>query len=137
MTKMVKNFYWLKTPFEGHENEPKNSIFIHIGKMSSSGKYCFECGTTYHVEGTKANAIKNSSYEKCPMCGKPRKDAILAYSFTWTVMKHKKVLQGFVSIHSDAKVVVDEHDVKYSAKEFLDFVDVNCPIQSQLPRMFS
>ena len=66
---MAKNFYWLTSPYEGHENEERDSIYVHIGKMAVAGKYCYDCGTTYHIEGTKANAIRSGSFEKCPFCG--------------------------------------------------------------------
>ena len=134
---MAKNFYWLTSPYEGHENEERDSIYVHIGKMAVAGKYCYDCGTTYHIEGTKANAIRSGSFEKCPFCGKPRKQATNAYKFTWTVMKHKEALEGFVRINSPIKIVLDEENNGYTAKEFLGLVEKNCPIQAQLPRKFS
>lgn len=134
---MTKNFYWITSYYEGHENEEKDSIYMHVGKMGIAGKYCYDCGTTYHMEGTKANAIRSASYEKCPFCGKPRKQATNAYKFTWTVMKHKKALEGFVNLNIKTKVIVDEEGNEYTAKDFLSFIEKNCPIQAQLPRKFS
>lgn len=54
-----------------------------------------------------------------------------ASSFTWTMLKHKQELEKKIGWKRMA--VVDEYGRKYTAKNFLDMVSRDCPIQFQLP----
>lgn len=42
------NYYWLLKDEKIDDMDPK----IHIGKKSSGGKYCKDCGITFCMEGT-------------------------------------------------------------------------------------
>jgi hypothetical protein len=56
-------------------------------------------------------------------------------SFTWTMMVHKRWIEG--KYNYDIKIIVDEYGVEYTAKEFLDMVEANCQIQFQYYGCFS
>ena len=85
---------------------------FHIGKRSSNGLYCYNCG------------IQIPNEEKvCPCCGdiESKIDGIgvsLCCSFTWTKMSHKTNLQR--AINSPDKVVIDEYGKTYTAREFFE-----------------
>lgn len=149
---MGTNFYW-----SGHQHE--ESIQYHIGKRSAAGRYCYDCGSTFNCDGTQL--IHNSKEKRlgwskvCPCCGKgpegedtkynpimvelgfektgekPTEGIAGASSFTWTMMKHLWDLEKMIA--DDQPAVVDEYGREYTAKEFLDMIKRECPIQFQLP----
>jgi hypothetical protein len=151
---MGTNFYWV-----GHQRS--ETIYHHIGKRSAAGRYCYDCGSTFNRDGT-TEVHSGSLGDRfgwdtvCPCCGKSPDDTTKQYdpvmvelgfqkpcdikpagisgasSFTWTMMKHKWVLEKRIGWKRSQ--VVDEYGKKYTAKEFLDMIERTCPIQFQLPQ---
>lgn len=173
---MSTNFYWKKLhPWfkenSPYANEEEDDIFIHIGKRSAAGLYCTKCGTTAHIEGTRAihfkgpdlSVLTNHSYEneeerdkawkkelekyyydKCPCCGakfepnldKYEKSPIINIcSFSWTLMKHKELIEELIKNHDYRKLIINEYDEEFTAKEFLE--EIKTPIEFQMPWRFS
>jgi hypothetical protein len=150
---MGTNFYWIK-----HQGD--ESIQYHIGKRSAAGRYCYDCGSTFNKDGTQSIHFSDRKRlgwnDVCPCCGKvpddktPRYNPVMielgfekpgekpaegiagASSFTWTMMKHMWDLEKQIMYASP--LVVDEYGREYTAKEFLDMIKRDCPIQFQLPQ---
>ena len=162
---MSTNYYWKELPewFKENAEHPttdREYIFIHIGKRSASGGYCYTCGATSHKYGTnevhgKHNANpshifgKNQDldawnqecdtyyHKKCPCCGKEFTEA--STSFRWTLMIHKKLIERLAINKSktkrEQKVIVDEYGREFTAQEFLDAT--HSPIEFQDACTFS
>lgn len=119
---MGTNFYWkIKPNFE--ENEDYFDSF-HIGKRSGAGKYCTKCETTLCKKGK--NKIHSSSfddwYDKCPICNSD-KHLTTVCSFSWESKRQKKLVEGLAKINRfffNKKVIIDEYNNEYTAKEFLE-----------------
>lgn len=130
---MSTNFYWKTLPkeFKGKDSS-EESPYIHIGKRSGAGLYCKDCGVTLCTRGT--SMVHNSFvkwHDTCPSCGKLVTEGIC--SFTWTMMKHKQIIEDF--LHSEKldvkndKLIVDEYDKEYTLSEFM--AEIDSPIQQQ------
>ena len=141
---MGTNFYW-KKPIQDKEYDWDlyGDIQVHIGKRSAAGAYCNDCGTTLCEDGTRDvhSSKKQTSafdtrgwFNECPGCGIPRSELKGCTSFTWTLMKHKWNLVELLD--SDEKVVVNEYDEEFTAKEFLDELS-SVRIEFQAPYQFS
>ena len=163
---MSTNFYWKELPewFKKNAKNPtenEDGIFIHIGKRSAAGGYCYTCGTTNHRYGTNeihgkyngnieqvfgvSESVSSNEgegrdwfhYKTCPCCGKEFSKT--TSSFRWTLMIHKKLIQEIADCHQESlrekKIIVDEYDTEYTAKEFLDAV--SSPIEFQDACIFS
>ena len=143
---MGTNFYWIEKQ-KWMEKFEKNSkidfdddmnIFKHIGKRSAAGFYCKSCGATLceygtrHVHDTYITMPYGEKeirfHDVCPVCNSD-KNLIGACSFTWTFMKHKRELEKLAKKNSDEKVVQDEYGEQFTAKEFLEEVDVSIEFQ--------
>lgn len=150
---MGTNFYW-----HGHQGD--ESMWYHIGKRSAAGNYCYDCGSTFNMDGTQLihfSQQKRLGWSKvCPGCGKSADDGKDHYnpimielgfekpgekptsgiagasSFTWTLMRHLWELERKKDY--DRPLVVDEYGTEYTAKEFLEMIRRDCPIQFQLPQ---
>lgn len=80
---MGTNFYWIL----GDD---------HIGKRSAAGTYCWDCGTTFRINGTAhihdsiglLQNLDNPSgpfwHEKCPGCGNTKLETDLRTNLTTT-----------------------------------------------------
>lgn len=140
---MGTNYYWKVVPQEiidlGVKYSGTDSIGLHIGKRSSAGLYCFDCGTTFCSEGDNNVHMAHSSSwtELCPICGKSpetSENIRRVSSFTWTMKLHYKILLKMLKEHPLKKVVKNEYGETFTAKEFLLAIDT--PIQFQMPVEF-
>jgi len=153
---MGTNFYWKS---EGMDDD----LEAHIGKRSASGMYCFDCGTTFCLGGTiDVHKTGPKWSDKCPGCGAkttdeplmdsaagqelgfgkmsvPRKGVQSCASFTWSLMKHKWAIERLATNRKtmNKKSIVDEYGNTYSPKQFIEKVLPACPLQYQLPVLFS
>lgn len=162
---MSTNYYWKELPewFKENAEHPtmnNDNIFIHIGKRSASGGYCYTCGATRHRYGTdevhgKYNAnpryifgkeqninawekeCEEYYHKKCPCCGKEFTKSTT--SFRWTLMIHKKLIEEIANSKSERereqKIIVDEYGKEFTAQEFLDAT--HSPIEFQDACIFS
>lgn len=140
---MGTNFYWKRIPREfekyksnvekisvygGFEKNNEN-VLKHIGKRSSAGMYCYECGTTLNKYGTDHLHDYEYSewYEVCPICGK---EGTPICSFRWTIMLHKWLIDLYVKKGRTTKMIVDEYGEEYTPQEFLQAVKT--PVEYQM-----
>lgn len=124
---MGTNYYWINPEGESDDVE------IHIGKISSAGRYCHPCGSTFNPLGThNLHSGEVKQCEVCPICGGK---GAHTNSMTWTMMKHRVTLLGHR--FNELPVVVDEYGRKYTAEEFLTLVQEGCRIEFQSPCRFS
>lgn len=115
------NFYWKDKVESGMD---KINPEVHIGKRSGKGLFCWTCG----ISMFSINEIK---YSECPSCKthvpnlfEIDEDSSIRYStsFTWTKLSHKWNIENLAKKDDcfDKKVIVDEYEREYSAKEFVD-----------------
>ncbi len=110
----------------------------HIGKRSSAGPYCWDCGKTLCKGGegsihTGSLSSYGSGWWKiCPSCGKePSKNSNSisnCCSFTWAENPEKFFFKSKVYVKED-KLIVDEYDREFTCQEFIDMLDSECPIR--------
>jgi len=153
---MGTNFYWMGKA--GKNVKYSVDPLIHIGKRSSAGMYCWDCGVTLCRGGNAKihfGTLFNHDqewYNECPICGQERiteginqgvavelglaKSRIVrptgvqgCSSFSWA--------QGPLSVRKRClqlsnrwrKIVVDEYGRKMTGKQFIRMIDMNCPVQ--------
>ena len=122
---MSTNFYWLKNPEtreDWSENIDEDDPLRHIGKRSFAGAYCLECGVALSEHGTHS-VHTHKSLENCPICGKSRKEVDGACSFTWTMMKHKRLLEELAEKEPELVICEDEYETEFTAKQMLEEAD--------------
>lgn len=127
---MSTNYFWKEIP-KCFSKLVERDEFTHIGHTAAAGAYCTSCGTTLCSGGTWA--VHDSNYEfayLCPICGKVPTQG--AYSFSWTMMKHEKILKRLVNKGISDKVIIDECDREYTPKQFLKIVE-GAKIIAQIP----
>lgn len=128
--------------------------YLHIGKRSAAGRYCFDCGITLCKDGKKAIHFGESLWHNtCPKCGKApaletletssgglelgfnkhqavKKQGVrTCSSFTWA-MQDEVVLAGHIQalgMTLNEPSIVDEYGREFTIKEFCATVD-SCPI---------
>lgn len=151
---MGMNYYWnpeLIVQIYGVDIVDQDDPKIHIGKMSSAGKYCRSCGITQyghtvyvhlHTSSDPAEQclidISRLDEQTCPNCKQPWGDAS---SFIFTMMGHLVTISNFYNIEitnrnidptrAPLKVIMDGYGRPYTAVEFLDTIIRTCPIQFQ------
>lgn len=144
---MGTNFYWKRIPTEfekykanvkrwsvyGFDNNHEN-VLKHIGKRSAAGLYCSECGTTLNKHGTDHvhDCEYSEWYEVCPICGK---EGTLIFSFQWTLMLHKWLIELYAKKGRITNMIVDEYGREYTPQEFLQ--SAKTPIEYQACCEFS
>ena len=130
---MSTNYFWKEIPKslqKFHVTDP--DMLTHIGHTAAAGPYCKKCGITFCSEGTWKVHDGDKSikwYDECPVCGTPATS--FAYSFSWTMMRHKKILERLVKQNVSEKLIIDECDREYTPKQFLKVVN-NASITAQL-----
>lgn len=135
---MGTNYYLIRTDMPKEEYQKKQETpEIHIGKSSYAGAYCNDCGITLVCEdATQVHDDTISDYQGgwicCPGCGKPTYECEDTSSFTWTMMKHKKLLEELSEHSLQEKVVVDEYGHTYTAEDFMRGFDEKYRIQFQV-----
>ncbi len=118
---MGTNFYWKDKVCDGID---KISPEVHIGKRSGKGLFCWTCG----ISMFSINEVKHT---ECPSCKTPvpnlfeiNENSSIRYStsFTWTKLSHKWKIESLSKeeIYSNKKVIIDEYEREYTAKEFID-----------------
>ena len=128
---MSTNFYWKEIQPWFKKNaiiddwDDCGNIVMHIGKRSAAGGYCFKCGITATIEGSYAVHFDDSHYDTCPMCGEVFHETNI--SFTWTAMIHKQLIAQYLS--SPQKIIIDEYDREYTAKEFMEAIHTDLVFQ--------
>ena len=149
---MGTNFYWIGKTHEDGEDDPS----VHIGKRSAAGLYCWDCGTTLCSDGTeRIHYGRVDFFKTCPNCNKSpndgkttghvelgfaepkdvgRKGVTSCCSFIWTMMKHKRDLKYLFNVNK--KVVIDEYNREYTAKEFFEEALAGVAIEFQSYRNF-
>lgn len=138
---MGTNFYWKKIPHEfeqykanvekyiGTVDDNPDNVLLHIGKRSAAGLYCVECGTTLNKYGT--DHIHDCEcpqwYKACPICGK---EGTYIFTFRWTMLRHKWLIEALAKEGCTNKCIVDECCKKYTPQEFLNAVKTPIEYQS-------
>jgi hypothetical protein len=136
---MGTNFYWISDDKYADEYD----IHIHIGKRSAAGSYCYDCGTTLNSEGTSEIHTGSNQLsqwlDECPACNtlKGAGNVKTCCSFTWTLLKHKWEIKRLAKEEPDKKIIYNEYDEKFTAKEFLEEELKTCMVEYQTPREFS
>lgn len=82
-------------------------------------------------------------YDTCPCCGakfetenEDKESPIIGVcSFSWTLMKHKELVKELIEKNDNRKVIVNEYNEEFTAKEFFD--EIETPIEFQTPWVFS
>lgn len=135
---MSTNYYWKEIPKWFKENirnlyTDEESPYLHIGKRSCAGRYCFHCGVTLCKRGTDlAHNHLADWHDTCPSCGKVVTTS--TFDFTWTMFKHKDIINEL--LHSEIldvkkdKLIVDEYGKEFTLQEFMS--EINTPIQKQM-----
>lgn len=129
---MGTNFYWLinprtMKPWNGDIDE--DDVHRHIGKRSFAGAYCDDCGVSLSSNGM-FDVYFHGKLQVCPGCGKSRNDVGDATSFTWTMMKHKRVLENLTVTYPNKKVCCNEYCEEFTAKEMLKEADCKIVYQN-------
>lgn len=151
---MGTNFYWA-------DAEESDDIQVHIGKRSGAGLYCWDCGTTLHMNGTMGvHLVSDMWFTACPGCGAERTTEPVVgsamgaelglnappkentgvrgcSSFTWTLLKHKRRIRMLAGRLDDRKLIVDEYGKLYTPGEFLRDALSSVAFESQYPGRFS
>ena len=117
---MGTNFYWKELPKELKElMTPENKdILMHIGKRSSAGLYCKECGISlceHGIQYVHGSSYDDEWYDKCPLCGGEGQHCC---SFTWTFLKQKTILKEYIAVQEP--IIVNEYYEEFTAREFFD-----------------
>ncbi len=169
---MGTNYYWIEhkhSPFHAlilasRRNITEDSPFMHIGKRSAAGLYCWSCKTTLCSHGTAHVHDSDSQWEKsCPFChaiqipesldesamgkelgfnrkpNRRRTGVSSCCSFTITSQKHYDAIYRYAQSRRFRKklVIRDEYGGQFTAREFLDGIFDDCPIHLQTPGEFS
>jgi predicted RNA-binding Zn-ribbon protein involved in translation (DUF1610 family) len=127
---------------------------IHLGKRAAAGAYCWDCDVTLAIGGkSEIHMGRTGQLNACPNCGKPIERAPIqssanpagielglaraktvrptgvgfCSSFTWA--QDPESIGVFLQKYPDDEVVVDEYDRRMAAAEFLEMIEVNCPVQ--------
>lgn len=144
---MGTNFYWKRIPkeFEKYKSNAEKiavygfdknneNVLKHIGKRSAAGLYCHNCGTTLNKHGTDHlhDCEYSEWYKVCPICGK---EGTPIYSFRWTIMLHKWLIELYAKKGCITNMIVDEYGREYTPQEFLQ--SVKTPIEYQACCEFS
>ena len=154
---MGTNYRWISV-----ENADGRDIHEHIGKRSAAGPYCWDCGTTLCRDGSRGvHHDDRDWHDRCPSCdAEPASDDLgssaagveLGFaksadvrrvgvtscsSFSWTLMRHKRVLEGMMEGNDRTVCVVDEYGREYNAREFLTEELASVAIEFQCPYGFS
>jgi len=131
---MGTNFY-----IKGHRytDDPK----YHIGKRSAAGLYCWDCGITLCKDGENGvHTGRSEWYDKCPICGKDRKEESFENSsagrelgFNKSSSSKKTGVQSCSSFTwarplGRIRHIQDEYGREYSREEFVSVLK-ECPIQ--------
>ena len=153
---MGTNFYWGKiSEVIGIRLEAElkgiTSREMHIGKRSAAGLYCWDCNTTLCKRGPMSiHGATQDWHDACPKCGKksefsmvlptasavelgfsgPRKfrpkGVASCSSFSYGIQP--EIVKRICSINLDSPTVEDEYGRKLTGKEFLEMLEMNCPI---------
>lgn len=139
---MGTNFY-----LKGYPADDDMDPQYHIGKRSSAGLYCWDCGLTLCKEGSDGVHTHSSEWsEYCIKCGKFPEPEDLSQSSAGRELGFNKQLPskkvGVKScssfswamhpdnlFHGSNLEVVDEYGREYSIDEFHKVLD-ECPLQS-------
>lgn len=153
---MSTNFYWKEglAVVKGTLIDNSNHIYAqydiqcHIGKRYAAGLYCHDCGTTLYRDGSDKiypSQSEETLVNTCPCCGTVSDwkigDTVSSsikptMAFLWTVFGHRKAMEKLVAEgRGEEKLIVDEHQVEYSSREFLEMIK-EIPFHSQSPRVF-
>ena len=143
---MGTNYYWNKPELKYVDNmDPK----YHIGKRSSAGSYCWDCGLTLCIDGIDCvHEGKSGWYNVCPKCGgfpdqnnhnaaymelgfsKASTKKLLGVSscssFSWA-QNPIDVMKICTDFPGDPDVINEYGDVMTNS-EFIDMIIFNCPI---------
>lgn len=139
----------------------EDDIQVHIGKRSSVGRYCWTCGITLTAEDTRdCHGRHKCVQDTCPGCGAEWSDACArrcvdafvelgfceagdvdrsglgtACSFTWTMMRHKRLLESLRGY--EVPVVRNEYGDLFTPAKFLDNALNPVAMEFQCARVFS
>ena len=155
---MGTNFYWKD---DGPKYDAEyNYLWVHLGKRSAAGRYCFDCRRTLCEEGEQAiHSGHGRMLTACPDCGatsQPKAHSAVGVELGWTSAATVKLtgVQGASSFTwasdpaevrqrceqlMDRPAVQDEYERNYTGAEFLQMLAANCPIEftNMLGRRFS
>lgn len=126
---MGVHFYWLGEGDEEHKAPHESPPHLHLGKISWSAKWCTACGVvtnyteTRHVGGSEG---QRDRAERCPACQQTTHVKLKAM-FTWTKMQHLHQLRALAQTAPNQVVLQDECGGRYSASDFLQFLERNVP----------
>jgi len=139
---MGTNFYFSHYGYD--EDEERGQ---HIGKRSAAGYYCWDCKTTLCEDGILGVHHGKNFFDKCPLCGKVKKEESLSKSsagrelgfnktapraktgvrscssFTWAI--NPAELDNFPK---RKKLIQNEYGDRFTLAEFLQILQ-ECPIQ--------
>ena len=115
---MGTNYYWIKRA----DGADEDSIEAHIGKTSSAGAACDECGVAKRTHSDFMHYGAQGPYPRqhgntCPMCDKPWTGR--AMSFIWTAFSHRWRLEALCRDGDETPTVVNEYGVTMCAAEVL------------------
>ena len=149
---MGTNYYWKPEYIIGlgqkdplSDEDPK----VHIGKSSAAGPYCWDCGVTLNMGGSReVHYGKYAWYDACPICGcttkktealgeslGPKEGVQSCLSFLWTAMGHKHRIMAMAA--DPNSILISETGQEFTAQEFIENVLDGVAMESQYAGHFS
>lgn len=142
--KKPKEYSWDSFRYSGN--------FIHIGKRSAAGHYCWDCHRTLCMPGeSRIHTSRDDEWvDACPICKKPietkanvvGQSVALELGFSKPAMTQQSGVKCVSSFtwaspesmildlrKSKKKLVVDEYHRESTVAEFLQMLEHQCPIR--------
>lgn len=149
---MGTNFYWItdETDVDGEAFDHMDP-YIHIGKRSAAGYYCWGCRVTLCRGGESRIHWGDEFFDACPTCGAPKTRDDIAESSAGVELGFAKPREftplGVHTVSSfrwaqeadsvrqrcdrsiDSACIVDEYGRTMTGGEFIEMLRHNCPVQ--------